>query len=136
MDGFQTSIITGAVILLIIILILVGYALYMSTGEGKWPPIVGDCPDYWVDTSGNGSNCINVKYLGNPTSTSNYATCVGDKNTNNPVSIDFSVSPYTGTNGICQKYTWANNCGATWDGITGTDINPCIDTSSTTTTTT
>jgi hypothetical protein len=131
---FNKSVLFVSTILLIIGLIVIANFIMKNKETEIYPPVISDCPDYWVDTSGNGSNCINVKYLGNPASTSDYTKCVGDKNTNTPVAIDFSVAPYTGTNGICQKYTWANNCGATWDGITGTDYNPCTANSSTSTT--
>lgn len=40
-------------------------------------------------------------------------------------SMNFSASPYTGGNGTCEKYTWAKNCGITWDGITTANETPC-----------
>ena len=120
MDGFQTTILTIAVIVLIIILIVVAIALKKSKKDESWPPLIGDCPDYWVDTSGNGANCINVKHLGDQSNRS----CNQNMN--------FTVLPYTGSNSICAKYTWANTCGVTWDGITGTSTNPCSTTSTTT----
>jgi hypothetical protein len=33
-------------------------------------------------------------------------------------SIDFSVSPWIGNSGQCNKYKWAKECDITWDGIT------------------
>jgi hypothetical protein len=125
MDSFQTTVLTIAVIVLIIILIIVAIALRSSKDDEVWPPVVGDCPDYWIDTSGNGANCVNVKYLGTcgPTPPENKYNVVN--NFEGAQKMDFS------TQSTCQKYTFANNCRLTWDGITGTTNNPC----STTTTT-
>lgn len=41
------------------------------------------------------------------------------------LNMDFTTSEFTGQNGLCAKYTWANNCGVSWDGITYGVSNPC-----------
>jgi hypothetical protein len=41
--------------------------------------------------------------------------------------MNFNQSPFNTSNGTCAKYTWATNCGVTWDGITSGVPNPCID---------
>jgi uncharacterized membrane protein YdjX (TVP38/TMEM64 family) len=117
MANFQRIVLFIAVVLLIICLIIIGLVLVNSKNNQQWPPIVGDCPDYWVDTSGNGGNCINVKNLGKSP----------------PSPMDFTSSIYTGSNGTCNKYKWATLYGLTWDGITYGVSNPC-DTTDTTTT--
>jgi len=108
--NFQRIIIIIGIVLLIIALIAVGIALSNTSAAQTWPPIISDCPDYWVDMSGNGAKCSNVKNLG---------TC-----TTNP--MDFSAAPFNGANGLCAKYTWANTCNVTWDGITSGVPNPCV----------
>lgn len=108
MEKFQRIIIKFAVVLLIISLILIVILMNNNTKPEQWPPLIGDCPDYWVDTSGNGSNCVNVKNLGNCTS------------------MDFTTSHFTGSQGLCNKYKWATStCGVSWDGITYGVENPC-----------
>ena len=62
--SFQKIILLIAIILLIIILVFIGIALSKSSSSQKWPPIIGDCPDYWIDMSGNGSKCVNTHNLG------------------------------------------------------------------------
>jgi hypothetical protein len=110
MASFQKSVLVIAVIILVITLIFVGVALSYSKNT-TWPPMTPDCPDYWLmDGSGNNASCINVKNLG---------TCPNQK------VMNFNSSTYTGTNGLCAKYTWANNCGLSWDGITYGVNNPC-----------
>jgi hypothetical protein len=40
--------------------------------------------------------------------------------------MDFTVAPFTGNDGLCAKYNWANKCGVVWDGInSGNATNPC-----------
>ena len=191
--SFQKTILIIAVVLLIISLIIIGISLIKASKNATWPPNTGVCPDYWVDLSGNGSQCVNVKSLGtcnipgqlyttyagqdsygndltsyskislndcktacsansncyglsyNPTTQScwikNSKVLTTPKITNasinfllkntsaNTNAMDFTQSPYTGSNGSCSKYNWAENCGVSWDGITYGATNPCLATS-------
>jgi hypothetical protein len=119
MANFQRIVVFIAIVLLILCLIIIGLVLVNSKNKQQWPPLVGDCPDYWIDLSGNGARCVNVKNLGNSA----------------PSPMDFTSSVYTGSTGTCNKYKWATTYGLTWDGITYGVSNPC-DTTTTTTTTT
>lgn len=116
---FQKIVLFIAIILLIFTLVVIGVALGQSKSEESWPPLVGDCPDYWVDLSGNGAMCVNTHSLG---------TCnIPTKDNKNP--MDFTGSVFSGSNSTCAKYTWANGCKVTWDGITSGVANPCTTTS-------
>ena len=109
MESFQKFILFAAIIILIIALIFIGLALSKSDSH-QWPPIVPECPDYWlIDGSGNNTTCVNVKNLGK---------C--RQNT-----MNFKTPAFTGSNSLCAKYTWATNCGVSWDGITYGVNNPC-----------
>ena len=117
MASFQKIVLIIAVVILIISLAIIAYALrYKKTGS--WPPVVGECPDYWVDrdASGNGGKCINIQDLG---------TCkakTGDPH----LVMDFNNQLFKGPNGMCAKYKWAQKCNVSWDGITyGRLNNPC-----------
>ena len=112
---FQKIVLIIAVILLILTLVIIGYSLSKAKSNAPWPPLIGDCPDYWVDLSGNGGQCVNTQSLG----TCNIPSS-GQEN-----AMDFSGSTFTGANGLCAKYTWAKNCGVTWDGINSGVQNPC-----------
>lgn len=115
MDGFQKIILYGAIIALIIALVVIGSILSKSKDK-NWPPMSTSCPDWWImDGSGNNAKCINVKDLGTcpPTGGSKHLT------------MDFNSPAFTGSNGDCSKYTWATNCGVSWDGITYGVNNPC-----------
>jgi len=115
MEAFQKMVLFAAIIILIISLVFIGITLSYSKDK-EWPPMVPQCPDYWVfDGSGNNAKCINIKDLG---------TCPpqeGDEHLN----MDFSNNQFTGSNGMCAKYTWAKKCGVSWDGITYGVNNPC-----------
>ena len=112
---FQKIVLIIAIVLLIIMLVVIGVTLSKSRTENNWPPIVGECPDYWVDMSGNGEACFNSNSLGR-------CNIPGDKNNN---TMNFNQSPFIGNDGDCSKYRWATSCGVTWDGITSGVKIPC-----------
>ena len=115
METFQKIVLFAAIIILIIALVFIGMALSKAKDQ-NWPPMVPQCPDYWfVDGSGNNTTCINVKDLG---------TCPASGNDKHLV-MNFNTSEYSGTQGACNKYTWAQKCGISWDGITYGVNNPC-----------
>jgi len=117
MATFQKIILYSAIIILIITLVIIGMALSNASSSQTWPPMVTQCPDYWI-VDGSGI-CVNTQDLG---------TCSPSGNDKH-LQMDFSTSDYTGSQGPCNKYTWATNCGVTWDGITYGVTNPCQSTS-------
>lgn len=109
MGGFQKTVLIIALVILLLILLVIGGSL-MAAKSTNWPPMVPNCPDWWIsDGSGNASRCINAKNLG---------TC-------NQKHMDFNTPAFTGSNGTCAKYNWANKCNVAWDGITYGVSNPC-----------
>ena len=112
---FQKIILIFAILGLIILLVIIGISLSKSKSKMVWPPVVGSCPDYWLDLKGDGEACYNAKSLGKCN-----LPRTGQKNT-----MNFNVSPFNAENGTCSKYTWASRCGVTWDGITYGVNNPC-----------
>jgi hypothetical protein len=115
MASFRKIVVVSAIIILILALIFISFALVYSQQNATWPPVVGDCPDYWIDTSGNGANCVNVKNLG---------TCKPANGQSN-LTMNFNSSIFTGSNATCAKYNWAKSCGVSWDGITYGVAPPC-----------
>ena len=104
--NFQQIVLLVASIILIISLIMIGFALSNVNKNVTFPPITASCPDYWENTGNN--ECTNVQNLG--TTSSDCPTI--------PSKMDFSVSPFTGSESNCEKKKWAKGCGLTWDGIT------------------
>lgn len=109
MASFQKTTLILATVILILGLSFIAFLIYNSKSQ-VWPPAVPQCPDWWkatVDASGN-VICKNIQNLG---------TCSADFNPND--------SKYTGDNGPCNKYTWANSCKIMWDGVNYGVSNPC-----------
>ena len=96
--NFQNTVILIASIILIIMLFIIGIALYRTQKNLKFPPVVSKCPDYWEMKD---NICHNPKSLG---------TC-GDKK-------DFNTNFYKGHDGDCLKSKWAERCELTWQGLT------------------
>ena len=97
---FQKIVVTIAIVFLVLALIAFGVALYNKKFKARYPPIIADCPDYWVDNEGT---CINSKNLGK-------AFCTKRFNINEVKQL--------GENAICLKQKWAKSCDLTWDGVT------------------
>ena len=117
MATFQSIVITVATFILVVMLIVIGVSLNNAKSTQTWPPVLSECPDYWVDIYGKGKGCQNVQDLGK---------CTAQNQVDGHQVMDFSQAQYIGAGGSCAKYTWAKNCGITWDGITSGVRNPCI----------
>jgi hypothetical protein len=114
--GFQKTVLFAGIIILSIALVVIGIALASSARNKTWPPNVAVCPDWWVIRgSGKKSHCINKKDLG---------TCSAQSGKKHQT-MNFNGPVYTGSNGLCAKYTWAKKCNVAWDGISYGIDNPC-----------
>ena len=106
---FYKNIFISAILSAFLLLAIVAVVMYYTKNKQIYPPILSVCPDFYNLDMNN--KCIN-----------------GGLWKQIPVSSDcdykdFSGNIYniqgTGANsGLCQKKSWANNCGVTWDGIT------------------
>jgi hypothetical protein len=111
MADFQQIVIMIAIVLLIICLIFIGVSLYRNKSSVQYPPVVANCPDYWLDESTDTtSKCVNAKNLGNSTCQKMY---------------DFSSSAWSGDRGLCAKKKLAQECDLTWDGVTNNSSIKC-----------
>ena len=100
--NFQMSVITSAICILIIMLVFISYILYTDNKNIKFPPVIGECPDYWVSDN---SGCTNLHNLGKV----DQAGCMAK---------DFSTDTFSGHDSNCLKSKWAINCELSWQGIT------------------
>ena len=115
MQGFQKTVLIIAIVILIISLVLMALLLG-NNSNANWPPTVPSCPDWWImDGSGNNAKCTNIKDLG---------ICKAQQGETHQ-SMNFNADMFTGDNGDCAKYTWANKCKVSWDGITYGVESPC-----------
>jgi len=111
MPNFQSTVLIIAVILLSIFLIMIGISLYRNKHTYQYPPVVANCPDYWLDESnGTSIKCSNSKNLGKK-------GC--------PKTFDFSAPFWSSDKGLCMKKNIANRCELTWDGVTNNSSTVC-----------
>lgn len=99
MNGFQKTVLTIAIVILILSLIVLGVLIYNSRNSDAFPPEVGNCPDYFELKENNGKEmCFNVHGLGSGDS----ANCTW----------------FEPTMDIKAQKEFAKACGLTWDGVT------------------
>ena len=108
--NFYTSLFTGTLIFLVIVLIILGYCMSLSRKNQTYPPSIADCPDYYT---------LNVE-----------GVCkIGSNIYSNDIScnsVNFTKEPYISdgigpTSGLCARKLWSLKCGVTWDGISNND---------------
>jgi hypothetical protein len=102
LDPTKKWIIIVAIIVLIIYLIFIGIAMYLSQYNHQFPPVIPECPDYWNINDKN--MCINGKKIG---------SCLDEKD----LEIDLNDLNWKGKSGLCRKYQFAKRCNLQWDGI-------------------
>ena len=110
--SFQKNVLKVAIVIFIISLILIGIAIYNNKYSVDYPPVIADCPDYWIEKPSSDPSstvCYNTKNLGR-------SECEKQK--------DFSGSQWNGGDELCNKYKWATSCDLTWDGVTN-NTTPC-----------
>jgi len=128
MDFFYVSVITSAIVLLIIILTYVGLKIGSEKGSNvAFPPSMSDCPDYWqMDLCGNcivpsngSKNSGNLYDSKTKALTLNSSNTVGFGKVGSNNIINFNESGWAGSNSaICTKRLWTSNNGIFWDGVT------------------
>ncbi len=135
MKFYKNAIIIACIVLLIILAIIASILLF-SKNKKQFPPVVSDCPDYWIDAeylksdhgkkyltepilidavnmAQNKTDCINFKKIG--TCTNNASQLIMD-----PTTFEGADGIYEGSK-MCAQFRWASNCDLTWDGITNRD---------------
>ena len=113
MEQFQQTVIIVSIIILLLVLAVIGILLYRAKYSQQFPPVLPNCPDYWLDNStGDASSCYNTLNL-------------GVKSSSCSQTMDFSTAAYAGKPGMCKKKKWANDCNITWDGISNNDKLKC-----------
>jgi len=111
MTSFNSLVLTIAIVILVICLALIGWGIYETVygKDAKWPPIMSTCPDFWnTTTSFSGGD------LKKPVTMCNNTLKLG-KGGSNHFCDKFNVNNLKSN---CSKYTLANTCDITWDGIT------------------
>tara|TARA_Y100001958_G_C21245603_1_gene575396 strand:+ start:2113 stop:2439 length:327 start_codon:yes stop_codon:yes gene_type:complete len=102
MNSFQKTVVTIAIIILILCLTFSAIGLHNKKKKTAFPPIQSTCPDYWTEESSE--------------------KCVPGANFPVHVLSDRcrETRPLIGKNkaAIRAAASWADGCGITWDGVT------------------
>ncbi len=98
--SFQTRTLTIAIWILVVMLGIIAASLMFAKGKTKWPPEIGNCPDYWQVLADG--TCENVKNLG--------TGCASPGN--------FNTDAFRGKKGLIKKCKIMKACKASWDGVT------------------
>jgi len=122
METFYISVISVASVLFFITLITFSFLIFRNSKNEIYPPILNDCPDYWIN---NGDTCIvpvnNINVGYDITALKDPKLTPGA----NGNEINFS-DPAWATSDInvtCAKKKWANKFGILWDGVS--NYNSC-----------
>ena len=110
--NFQKIVLIILIIILIVSLVFIGMQIKKSNSKQAWPPLVPQCPDFWVVDATTGK-C-------KPTDEAPNSNCNQPK--------DFTTdTTYTGQGGACKKREWANTCDPSiaWEGITYGTSDTC-----------
>lgn len=115
--GFYTSVLTIAIVVLILVLAFLGWTMTKQKDIDNFPKLQTSCPDFWgVEKDGATTYCIQPEQ-GNVNSGSIDASnnAIGFKDGK----FDFTNSGWSaGGNAVCAKKKWANSHGINWDTVT------------------
>jgi hypothetical protein len=125
MDVFYTTVLSVAIVVLILMLTYIGIRLsYSKTKEAPYPPVSGACPDYWTSSIDSSGCVVSEKNKGKLDSNALSKTAGYNSKTN---TIDFK-DPKWALNGtaVCNQRDWSMKNGVVWDGVS--NYNSCVTT--------
>ena len=115
---FQKNVLIVSAVVFLIVMIVIGVIMKKSLLDGKYPPEVGMCPDYFdaENMEGTKVRCINR----NPRMIGKKGAKEGDEA---PTEKIFDTKRLKTDLGKVEACKWAKNYGFTWDGYT--NMNYC-----------
>ena len=128
MDGFKTTVLGVAVVVLILVLTVVGLMMAGNQANMLFPPTSLPCPNYWQLTSdgkcklpylgpGNGNEANLGSLKADSSNTPGYDS------TNKTVDFNSNAWGASGITATCAKQAWAKKAGILWDGVS--NYNGC-----------
>ena len=122
MDSFYSTVTTVAFIILLIVLIMMGIAMHKQDTDAVFPIYASDCPDGW-GMEEKGCKVPSADFQNYPM----YPEMMEDPRYKGPGKIVQEEEPgvlsFNKNATICEKKTWANTVGVSWDGVT--NYNKC-----------
>lgn len=115
--GFYTTVLSIAIIILILVLAFLGWTMSKQKDTVKFPKLQTDCPDFWgIEKDGAKTYCKQPEQgMINSGSADAVNTAPGFKDGK----FDFANSGWSaGGNAVCAKKKWANSHGINWDTVT------------------
>ena len=110
LGNYNKTVLVVASVLLIFGLVIIGFFITSTQKNYTYPPVIGDCPDYWDVGYDTNKKKICTNRSINSGLTSNDCRAY-------PVAL-FSASGTSDNDIICEKNKWAKRCNIHWDGIT------------------
>jgi hypothetical protein len=112
LGNYNKTVLVVASVLLIFGLVIIGFFITSTQKNSTYPPVIGDCPDYWdvgYDTNKK-KICTNRRSINSGLASPEDCRAY-------PVDL-FSASGTSDNDIICEKNKWAKRCNIHWDGIT------------------
>jgi len=111
LGNYNKTVLVVASVLLILGLVIIGFFITSTQKNSTYPPVIGDCPDYWdVGYDINKKKICTLRSinsgLASPADCRSY-----------PVAL-FNAAGTSDNDIICEKNKWAKRCNIHWDGIT------------------
>ena len=120
-DSFYTTVLTIAIVVLILVLAFLGWTMSKQKETDNFPKLQTTCPDFWkIEKDGVKTYCVQPSSgqvnSGDASSNLNgVAVAPGFENGK----FDFANSGWSaGGNAVCAKKKWANSHGINWDTVT------------------
>jgi hypothetical protein len=116
-DSFYTTVLTIAVVVLILVLAFLGWTMSKQKETDNFPKLQTSCPDFWkIEKDGEKNYCIQPEQ-------DKVNSGSADANNDAPGfengKFDFANSGWSaGGNAVCAKKKWANSHGINWDTVT------------------
>lgn len=135
MDGFQTTILGVAAVILILILTVVGLIMSNNIANSVFPPSSLKCPNYWqlnsdgtcqipINTTGASATVGVNKGTWDGSTVNGSKTMPGLNSTLGTINFaDAGWGSLGSASATCAQQSWANKYGILWDGIS--NYNGC-----------
>jgi len=116
-DSFYTTVLTIAVVVLILVLAFLGWTMSKQKETDNFPKLQTSCPDFWkIEKDGEKNYCIQPEQ---DKVNSGSADAINDAPGFENGKFDFANSGWSaGGNAVCAKKKWANSHGINWDTVT------------------
>lgn len=122
---FRKTVLTTAIVFLILALIFVGVILFNKRKHANYPPVLGNCPDYYQDVLVSGQpdkvKCVpqggTGETVGEMSSNIDKAPSLNYYGTSCPSVMSYKDMSKLSNKQKCNLMNEYSHCGFTWDGL-------------------